>query len=96
MAAATAGITTISKGQAQARSVPRIHGMVQTVLGQLDASELGFTLPHEHISDGPYYLNQWPKAWGGKAEFVAKAVDQLKAAKAAGITTIVDLTTYDV
>ncbi|MGA2536989.1 MAG: hypothetical protein ABSF53_13310 [Terracidiphilus sp.] len=71
-------------------------GVVETVLGPIDASRLGFTLPHEHIADGPYYLNKWPKAWGGRAEFVAKAVEKLKLVRAAGVNTIVDLTTYDV
>ena len=71
-------------------------GMAQTVLGPLDASRLGFTLPHEHIADSPYYLDKWPKAWGGRAEFVAKAVEKLKLVRAAGISTIVDLTPYDV
>jgi hypothetical protein len=53
-------------------------GVVETLLGPIDASRLGFTLPHEHIADGPYYLNKWPKAWGGRAEFVAKAVEKLE------------------
>jgi phosphotriesterase-related protein len=73
-----------------------LPGTVQTVLGPLDASKLGFTLTHEHIADGPDVLKRWPKAWGGRAEFVAKAVDQLKVIKAAGISTVVDLTPYDV
>jgi phosphotriesterase-related protein len=71
-------------------------GVAQTVLGPLDASKLGFTLPHEHIADGPYYLNKWRKASGGRTEFVAKAVEKLKLVRAAGVDTIVDLTTYDV
>jgi phosphotriesterase-related protein len=69
---------------------------VQTVLGPLDESRLGFTLPHEHIADPPYYLDKWPKAWGGRAGFVARAVEKLKRVRAAGISTIVDLTPYDV
>jgi len=96
VAAASARITTISKAQMPALSAPRTHGVAQTVLGPLDASQLGFTLTHEHIADGSYYLDKWPKAWGGRAEFVAKAVDKLKVIKAAGVSTVVDLTTYDV
>ena len=68
--------------------------MVQTVLGPLDASKLGYTLPHEHVADGPYFLNKWPA--GGRAEFTAKAVEKLKQVRAAGVSTIVDLTPYDV
>ena len=76
---------------------PGGSGFAQTVLGPIDASRLGFTLPHEHIADGPYfYLPKWPKAWGGRAEFTARAVDQLKLVRAAGVGTIVDLTPYDV
>jgi phosphotriesterase-related protein len=71
-------------------------GTVQTVLGALDASELGFTLTHEHIADAPDVLKRWPKAWDGRAGLIAKAVDRLKVIKAAGISTVVDLTTYDV
>jgi phosphotriesterase-related protein len=96
VAAASASITTISKAQTPTFSAPRSHGMVQTVLGPLDASKLGFTLTHEHIADGAYYLTKWPKAWGGRAEFVAKAVAKLKVIRAAGVSTVVDLTTYDV
>jgi len=75
---------------------PSDVGTVQTVLGALDASELGFTLTHEHIADAPDVLKRWPKAWGGRAGLIAKAVDRLKAIKTAGISTVVDLTTYDV
>jgi phosphotriesterase-related protein len=78
-----------------------VHGAseaatAQTVLGALDASELGFTLTHEHIADAPDVLKRWPKAWGGRAGLIAKAVDRLEVIKAAGIGTVVDLTTYDV
>ena len=76
--------------------LPSHAGIAQTVLGSLDASKLGFTLPHEHVAEGAYYLSKWPKAWGGKAEFVAKAIDKLKLVGAGGVSTIVDLTPYDV
>jgi phosphotriesterase-related protein len=71
-------------------------GTAQTVLGALDASELGFTLTHEHIANAPDVLKRWPKAWGGRAGLIARAVDRLKVIKAAGISTVVDLTPYDV
>src|SRR6188508_217332 len=95
-----APIAHFSPGAAEpagaAGSTLRRTGLVQTVLGPLDASKLGVTLPHEHIADGPDVLNRWPKAWGGRAEFVAKAAEKLKLVKVAGVSTIVDLTTYDV
>lgn len=105
MRTAAAGIAAMSFRTAHASKVlaptsatstSRGDGIVQTVLGPLDASKLGFTLTHEHIADGPYYLNKWPKDWGGRAGFVAKAVEKLKLVRAAGVSTIVDLSTYDV
>lgn len=97
--AATAGIAAAlfksPDGASQAAPSGGV-GTIQTVLGPLDASELGFTLPHEHIADAPEVLNRWPKAWGGRAGVVAHAVDRLRVVKAAGISTVVDLTTYDV
>jgi phosphotriesterase-related protein len=77
-------------------SASRRAGLVETVLGPLDASKLDFTLTHEHIADAPWFLKKWPESLGGRAGFVAKAVDKLKAVRAAGVSTIVDLTTYDV
>ena len=91
----TAGAGAAVMGASQAAAAKQ-SGMVQTVLGPLDASKLGFTLAHEHIADGPHVLKRWPKAWGGRTEFTAKAVEKLKAIKAAGIGSIADLGTYDV
>jgi phosphotriesterase-related protein len=72
------------------------RGVVQTVLGPLDASKLGFTLTHEHIADAPGVLDRWPKAWGGRAGLIERAVARLEVIKAAGIGSVVDLTTHDV
>jgi phosphotriesterase-related protein len=65
-------------------------GVVQTVLGPIDASKLGFTLTHEHICRFP------AKVFGDREKAVAKAVDTLKEARDAGIDTVVDVTTFDV
>jgi phosphotriesterase-related protein len=65
-------------------------GFVQTVLGPLDASKLGFTLTHEHASSNS------PKSPADRAGSVARRVDKLKAARDAGIDTLVDVTTFDV
>lgn len=75
---------------------PRDVGMPQTVRGAIDPSALGFTLTHEHIASAPDVLKRWPKALGGRAGFVAEAVARLKVIKACGISTVVDLTPYDV
>jgi len=82
-------------GAAQAMDrAPHRSGTVQSVLGPLGASRLGFTLAHEHIADAPDILDRW--AGGGRDELVGRAVALLKGIKAAGVETVVDLTTYDV
>jgi len=96
-AAACLRITHAAKANASEDGHRAAHaGFAETVLGPIDASKLGFTLPHEHIADASDDLKKWPKAWGGRAEFVAKAVEKLKAIKAAGVSTVVDLSPYDV
>ena len=89
---AGAGVAAAMGGAAPAKQTDK----VQTVLGPLDASQLGFTLAHEHIADAPDVLKRWPKEWGGRGEFTARAAEKLKEIKVAGIGTIADLTTYDV
>ena len=75
----------------------RAPGIVQTVRGPLDASKLGFTLPHEHICvSSAGFWREWPEFFGGRAAFIAKVVEKLKAAKREGVDTIVDVTPADV
>jgi phosphotriesterase-related protein len=69
--------------------------LVQTVLGPLDDSELGFTLSHEHVRPGGglddvYY----PWLFDREATF-ENLVAELAEAKAGGVDTIIDLTTPD-
>lgn len=81
----------------QAATRRRTPGTVQTVQGRLDASKLGFTLPHEHICvSSPGFLQAWPEFFGGRSNFVAKVVGKLKEAKGGGVDTIVDVTPIDV
>ena len=61
-------------------------GIVQTVLGPLDASKLGFTLTHEHPGRGS------EKVFPTRAGSLAHAVDKLKEARDEGVDTVVDLT----
>jgi len=69
---------------------------VQTVLGAIDISKLGFTLSHEHIAASSAGIWQaWPELLGGRAKFIATATDQLKRAKDEGVDTIIDCTTID-
>ncbi|MEZ5355621.1 MAG: hypothetical protein R2762_23545 [Bryobacteraceae bacterium] len=69
---------------------PDRYGMVQTVLGAIDPSKLGFTLTHEHICKSA------EEQFGSRVSSVAKAVDKLKEARDEGVHTIVDVTTFDV
>ncbi len=68
---------------------------VETVLGPIDASALGFTLSHEHVlvamgADNHNY--PWLFDW---QQTRANTVRELSEAKAGGVDTIIDLTTPD-
>jgi len=70
--------------------------LVQTVLGPIPSERMGFTQPHEHVlASSTEFDRLWPEYLGGRSKFVALAVERLRAAKAAGIDTIVDCTTAD-
>jgi phosphotriesterase-related protein len=65
--------------------------VVETVLGPLDVSKLGFTLTHEHVVPADFEAPGSRKTFSSRAISVADAVDKLKAARDAGINTVVDL-----
>ena len=65
---------------------------VNTVTGPIDTKQLGFTLMHEHVyvlSEG--VIANFPRLWN-REERIAQAAAALSAAKAHGVSTIVDLT----
>jgi phosphotriesterase-related protein len=94
---AAATVATATVRGAGASESARLPGTIQTVQGAIDASKLGFTLPHEHIcASSPGFWQAWPEFFGGRAAFVGKVVDKLKAASAEGVDTIVDVTPIDV
>jgi phosphotriesterase-related protein len=67
---------------------------INTVLGPISPSDLGFTLMHEHVmvsASGLY--DSYPDLLGEERE--QKAITDLKRAKAEGIDTMVDATTFD-
>ena len=69
---------------------------VNTVLGPIDKSKLGFTLSHEHIiASSAGVWQAWPELFGGHETFIAAASDQLKRARDEGVNTIIDCTTID-
>jgi phosphotriesterase-related protein len=86
VAAATLRIADAARAKAS-KDGPKVAraGEVETVLGPLDASKLGFTLSHEHVIRGS------DKSFSTRAISVADAVDKLKEARDAGIDTVVDL-----
>ena len=93
--AATLGLAATALPRAGRATQAR--GLVQTVLGPVDAGTLGFVLPHEHIcASSTGFLQAWPEFFGGREKFVALAVEKLKQAKAEGVGTIVDVTPIDV
>ncbi len=75
---------------------PKKLGVVQTVLGPISGDRMGFTAPHEHLlASSTDFMRLWPEYLGGRARFTSGVVERMKAAKAAGIDTIVDCTTAD-
>jgi phosphotriesterase-related protein len=71
-------------------------GVVQTVLGPITGERMGFTAPHEHVlASSTDFLRLWPEYLGGRSHFTSRVIERMKAAKAAGIDTIVDCTTAD-
>lgn len=67
---------------------------INSVTGPIDSSKLGFTLMHEHVMIGASGLyDHYPDLLGQDRE--ARAIEALSKAKAEGIDTIVDATTFD-
>jgi len=70
--------------------------LIATVRGDIDGSDLGFVLVHEHvITASPGVLTSWPELHGGREAVAGRGIAALRAARAAGVRTIVDCTTYD-
>ena len=68
---------------------------VNTVTGPVEAEELGWTLPHEHLivaSDGTFLDSTLKFNW---PEIEKACIDALVRAKEQGIRTIVDMTTIE-
>jgi phosphotriesterase-related protein len=88
-------LTAVAKPQILAAQT-RTSGRVETVRGPIDLAKLGFTLSHEHIAAASAGMWQaWPEFFGGRAQFVKVAVDQLKQAKDEGVDSLIDVTTID-
>ena len=67
---------------------------INSVLGPIDSADLGFTLMHEHVLVAASGLSKsYPDLLGPDRE--ARAIATLKRAKAQGIDTLLDATTFD-
>jgi phosphotriesterase-related protein len=96
-AAGLAATTSVAALNAMSTHRGPAVGVVQTVRGPIDSSKLGFVLPHEHVcASSAGFLQTWPEVFGGRATFIARAVDKLKAVRDTGVETIVDVTTADI
>lgn len=71
-------------------------GGIQSVTGWIPGPDLGFTLVHEHVAaSSAGILRSWPGLSGGRERLVATGVAALTEARALGVRTIVDCTTFD-
>ena len=69
---------------------------IQSVTGEVAAESLGQVLVHEHVvASSPGMVRSWPALYGGRQALVEMGVRALVEAKASGIDTIVDCTTFD-
>ena len=68
---------------------------IPTTAGALDTDQLGFVLPHEHVMIcSPEVRQVWPASFDA-AVARARCVARLRAAKMAGVDTLIDVTTID-
>jgi phosphotriesterase-related protein len=66
---------------------------VNTVRGQIDPTQLGVTLMHEHVFVlSPEIMQNFPEPWGDEEKRVAHAIARLNQLKVRGVDSIVDLT----
>ncbi len=67
---------------------------VTTVLGPISTDDMGFTLMHEHVQiSASGMFRSYPDLLGPDRE--ARAIESLRSAKADGVDTMVDATTFD-
>ena len=69
--------------------------IIQSATGPLDTADMGFTLMHEHVMVlWPPMYQKYPELFD-RPGLMANAITKLKAAVAAGVKTMVDLTPID-
>jgi len=65
---------------------------VQTITGEVDTADLGFTLMHEHIMIANPGMRAAYADWVDTKKVIAFATEEAKLVKACGVSTLVDLT----
>ena len=68
---------------------------IETVLGPIQTSELGFTLSHEHVVASSAGIPHIYPEFIQRTKSIQESIDVLKKVKANGVDTIIDLTTMD-
>ena len=68
---------------------------LNTVLGPLEATDLGFTLSHEHVGTNAAGLRHTYPEFIDRAGIIEQSTAALKEAYAEGLRTIVDVSTFD-
>jgi len=69
--------------------------IVNTVLGPIETSMMGFTLSHEHIIGSSAGIGRTYPEFLDRKSTIEEGVRQLRSARSEGVTTIVDVTTLD-
>ena len=69
--------------------------IINSVLGPMDTADMGFTLSHEHVLVSSAGIQQIYPEFIDRDGTIARGIDDLKAAHAEGLRTIVDVTTID-
>ena len=68
---------------------------INTVLGLVEASDLGFTLSHQHVLLSAAWIDKIYPGFIDHHAVTAEGIVDLKAAYNEGVRTIVDVTTFD-
>jgi len=65
---------------------------IQTITGEIDSADLGFTLMHEHILIANWSMRVAYTDWVDPRKVIAYATEEAKLVKQRGVSTLVDLT----
>ena len=68
---------------------------INSVLGPLDTADMGFTLAHEHVLVSSAGIQQVYPEFIPRDAIIERAIQDLSAARAEGVRTIIDVTTID-